>query len=65
MATNEVEQWLGRQYAEVLRENPQVVSVRQECAEIINGTLQLLEHYNKVAMVMQRKPMRKAASGLL
>ena len=64
MTPQEVEQRLGMQYAQTLRDNAQFVSVREDCSEIINGTLNLLEHYNKVTMAIRSKSNPKNVAGL-
>jgi hypothetical protein len=47
----EVERLLGVQYAEVIARAPQ--PLRQECKDIINNSLEFMEHANRVALTLQ------------
>jgi len=53
----EVEQQLGMKYAQMLKESPVSASapLSKECEEVIQGSLQLLERYNRVNMSMRSK----------
>ncbi len=51
----EVQRVLGMQYAESLKENKEVQGIYKDCEEVIHGSLGLLEHYNKVRLMMQQK----------
>jgi hypothetical protein len=56
MSSQQMERQLGLQYAKMLQEtqNQHFVSVSKEC-EDISRWLDLLNHNNKAAMVMQNK----------
>jgi hypothetical protein len=54
MSAKEVERKLGLQYAQTLKDNAQFVSVHKDCEEVIQGSLDLLERYNKIAMAMKQ-----------
>lgn len=64
MTAQEVERQLGARYAETLRNNPHFVSVQQDCQDVINTSLDLLEHYNKVTMAVKSKTSSKQFAGL-
>lgn len=59
MSAKEVERRLGLQYAQTLKDNAQFISVYRDCEEVISGSLDLLERYNRVAMAM-KQPKRVA-----
>jgi hypothetical protein len=55
MSAQEMERLLGQQYAQALAQNPHAHSLREDCEAVINDSLNLLEHYNKVALFMRTK----------
>ncbi|MGE0201094.1 MAG: hypothetical protein AB7P76_09010 [Candidatus Melainabacteria bacterium] len=48
-----IEQFLGQQYADALRNSPQGASVYRDCEEVIQGSLSLLDRYNRINMWMR------------
>lgn len=55
MASNgrEVERRLGEAYAQNLKENAYSQHVYQDCKEVIEASLGIMEHYNKIALAMK------------
>lgn len=55
MSNAEIQQYLGAQYAEMLKENKETAAIYKDCEEIIQGSLTLLEHYNKIRLGLSQK----------
>jgi hypothetical protein len=55
MSAKDVDKYLGQQYAKTLKESGSVTSIYRDCEEVIQGSLSLLERYNKVTMLIQNK----------
>lgn len=55
MASNarEIERRLGEAYAQNLRESPHNAHVYQDCKEVIQSSLGIMEHYNRIALSMK------------
>jgi hypothetical protein len=49
----EIERRLGEAYAQNLKENPHAAHIHEDCKEVIQASLGILEHYNKVALAMK------------
>ena len=49
----EIERRLGEAYAQNLRESAHTQHVQQDCKEIIQASLGVMEHYNKIALAMK------------
>jgi hypothetical protein len=53
LSPKEVEQMLGRQYAEVLQNNPNAQAVYKDCKQVLDTTMAGLEHYNKMMLSLR------------
>lgn len=62
MTNREIESLLGRQYAETLERNKDVADIYRDCEDVIHGSLQLLERYNRIRLSM-RSGRRQGFSG--
>ena len=51
--SKEIERKLGLQYAEMLKENPHAQDVYRDCQAVIENSLQVMEHYNRIAITMK------------
>ena len=52
-AHREIERRLGEAYAQHLKENTATAGVYQEAKEVIQSSLSVLEHYNKISLAMK------------
>lgn len=52
MDNREIERILGQQYAQLLKENRDT-SLYRDSQEVVKGSLDLLEHYNKISMLIR------------
>lgn len=57
--TREIERRLGEAYAEMLRQNPHAENPYKDCKEVIQSSLGVLEHYNRIALAMKGTFQRK------
>jgi hypothetical protein len=65
LSPREVERLLGEQYAEVLARNAQTQAINQECKEVINTSLALMEHASRVSLTLRswaRRPPQPATA---
>jgi hypothetical protein len=62
MSPQEVERRLGEQYANALKENPQFASVYKDCKDVIEASLSVMDHYNRMALNIQTMGRRVSAS---
>lgn len=59
----EIEKRLGVQYAQLLKDTPQAAAVYKDCQQVIETSLNIMEHYNKISLAIKsRMPARKAPS---
>jgi len=49
----EIERRLGEAYAQNLKESGQAPQVYQDCKEVIQSSLGIMEHYNKISLAMK------------
>ncbi len=61
LSNKEIEQMLGQRYAQLIKETPGMASVYRDCEEVIQGSLALLEHYNKVTISLKTRPAKLMA----
>ncbi len=52
-----IERQLGMQYAQLLKDTKQNPAVYNDCKEVIQASLSVMEHYNRLAMALKIKPM--------
>jgi hypothetical protein len=52
MTNEEIQSFLGQQYADTLKENKDTAGIYRDCEDVIHGSLALLERYNKVRLAM-------------
>lgn len=61
MPAKEIEKRLGLQYAQLLKESPQTAAIYKDCQEVIQTSLSIMEHYNKISMALKtRVPARRS-----
>jgi hypothetical protein len=60
----DIERRLGQQYAQVLKENAQFRAVYKDCQDVIETSLNLLDHYNRVAMAIKSRPAGRKLAGM-
>lgn len=53
MDAREIERRLGQAYAQHLKENAPTGTVYREAQEVIQSSLSVMEHYNKISLAMQ------------
>ncbi|WMU93335.1 hypothetical protein EMOOHJMP_00141 [Microcystis phage MaAM05] len=60
--SREIERRLGEAYAEMLRQNPHADNPYRDCKEVIQSSLGVLDHYNRIALAMKGafSPKRRA-----
>ncbi len=51
--SREIERRLGEAYAELLRQNPNAENPYRDCKEVIQSSLGVLDHYNRIALAMK------------
>ncbi|HWU43681.1 MAG TPA: hypothetical protein VN132_09595 [Bdellovibrio sp.] len=51
----DIERALGQQYAQLLKESPASSSVYNDCKEVIQASLGVMEHYNRLSLALQKK----------
>ena len=61
MSQKEVERRLGLQYAQTLKDNAAHMALRKDCEDVIQGSMDLLDRYNRIAVAM-KTPRRIATS---
>ena len=59
MSNLEVQKVLGEQYAQTLKDNRDL-SAYKDCKEVIEASMAVMEHYNRIALQLKRAP-RKIA----
>lgn len=64
LSSQEIERKLGQQYAQALKESPQLASIYRDCEEVIQGSLNLLEHYNKISMALRSGKAGRGLAGM-
>ena len=55
MSDKEIARRLGLQYAQVLKDTPANPAVYQDCKEVIHASLQVMDHYNRIAIAIKSK----------
>lgn len=58
----DIERRLGQQYAQLLKESKQNQSVYNDCKEVIQASLSIMEHYNRLALALQNKRLAQATA---
>jgi len=61
----DVERRLGQQYAQMLKECSHNPSVYADCKDVINASLNVMEHYNRLSLAIKQKmtkPQEKASA---
>lgn len=65
MPPKEIERRLGMQYAQLLKDTPNNAAIHRECQEVIQASLTVMEHYNRISMAIKSKlPNRNNAGGI-
>lgn len=59
----DIERQLGQQYAQLLKENGKNTSVYNDCKEVIEASLSVMEHYNRLALALKNKMPARATAG--
>ena len=55
MPAKEMERRLGMQYAQLLKDTPQNSTVHRECQEVIEASLSVMEHYNRISLAIKSR----------
>ena len=63
MNNHEIEQYLGMMYAETLKDNKDAMEIYKDCEEVIHGSLDLLQRYNKIRLNMASKLLGQPPGG--
>ncbi len=64
MSPREVERRLGQQYAQTLKDNLQFASTYRDCEDVIQTSLNLMEHYNKVTIALRNRTSSRQATAV-
>ncbi len=63
LPAKEIEKRLGVQYAQLLKDTPQASAVYKDCQQVIETSLNIMEHYNKISLAIKRKlPAKKSSN---
>jgi hypothetical protein len=52
----------GQRYAQLLKESSQSPTVYRDCKEVIEASLNFMEHYNRLSLAIQRQIPPNAAT---
>lgn len=55
MSNREIEKYLGQQYTQMLVENKETAQIYRDCEEVIQGSMDLLDKYNRIALTIKSK----------
>lgn len=55
MSNRDIERVLGMQYSQMVRDNKELTSIYKDCKDVINGSLDLLDKYNRMNLVLKQK----------
>jgi hypothetical protein len=58
----DVEKKLGQQYAQLLKESAKNPTVYQDCKEVIQISLSIMEHYNRLGLMLNDMVNQKSPS---
>jgi hypothetical protein len=64
MHPKEMERRLGMQYAQLLKDTPQNTTVHRECQEVIEASLNIMEHYNRISLAIKNRLPNKNNAGV-
>jgi hypothetical protein len=64
MPAKEMERRLGLQYAQLLKDTPASSTVYRDCQEVIEASLTVMEHYNRISLALKSKLPGKKTAGV-
>lgn len=55
LSNREIESILGMQYSNLVKENKELNGIYRDCEDVINGSLALLDKYNRINLNIKTK----------